>query len=139
MSDRKRPMVSAISTALSGYNAAITRLDVSASNIANQSSTQSIDLNGETVASPYVPQQVVQSSNASGGVSTSTTPVSPASVRIYAPSIPGANAQGIVQMPNVDLVQQLVNTNIASYDARANLKLIKAQDEMMKQALNIIG
>ena len=65
--------------------------------------------------------------------------VSPASVRIYAPSIPGANAQGIVQMPNVDLVQQLVNTNIASYDARANLKLIKAQDEMMKQALNIIG
>ena len=33
-------MVSGISTALSGYNAAITRLDVSVSNIANQSSTQ---------------------------------------------------------------------------------------------------
>jgi flagellar basal-body rod protein FlgC len=132
-------MVSGISTALSGYNAAITRLDVSVSNIANQSSTQSIDQNGEMVNSPYVPQRVVQASNASGGVSTSTRPVLPASVGQYAPSVPGANAQGIVQIPNVDLTEQLANTNIASYDARANLKLFKAQDEMMQQALNIIS
>jgi flagellar basal-body rod protein FlgC len=132
-------MISGISPALSGYNAAITRLDVSASNIANQFSTQSIDQNGGTVNSPYVPQQVVQSSDASGGVSTSTRPVSPATVNQYAPSIPGANAQGIVQMPNVDPTLQLVNANIASYDAGANLKLIKAQDKMMQQALNIIS
>ena len=39
-------MVSGISVALSGYHAATTRLDVAASNIANQASTQSADQNG---------------------------------------------------------------------------------------------
>jgi flagellar basal-body rod protein FlgC len=132
-------MVSGISTALSGYNAAISRLDVSASNIANQSSTQSTDQNGGTVSTPYVPQQVIQSSNASGGVSTSTKPVTPASVSQYDPTNPGADAQGMLQVPNVDLAQQLINSNIAGYDALANLKVVKAQDEMMQQSLNIIS
>ena len=130
-------MVSGISAALSGYDAAMTRLDVSASNIANQSSTQRTDQNGGTVNAPYVPQQVVQSSNANGGVTTSTQPVNPASVSQYDPSNPGANAQGIVQTPNVDLAQQLINTNVASYDAQANLKMIQTQNDMMQQVLNI--
>ncbi len=132
-------MVSGISTALSGYNAAITRLAVSASNIANQSSTQSTDQLGGTTDSPYVPQQVIQSSNASGGVSTSTKPVAPASVSQYDPTKPGAHAQGIAQVSNVDLSEQLINANIAGYDARANLKLIKVQNEMMQQSLEIIS
>jgi len=131
-------MVSGLSAALSGYDAAMTRLDVSASNIANQSSTQSTDQNGGTVNAPYVPQQVVQSSNPNGGVTTSTQPVSPASVSQYDPSNPAANAQGIVQTPNVDLAQQLINTNVAGYDAQANLKMIQTQNDMMKQMLNII-
>jgi flagellar basal-body rod protein FlgC len=132
-------MVSGISTALSGYNAAITRLGVSASNIANQSSTQSAGPDGGTVDAPYVPQQAVQSSNATGGVATGTKFATRASVSQYDPANPGANAQGIVRVPNVDLGQQLINTNIAGYDARANLNVIKAQQEMIQQSLNIIS
>jgi flagellar basal-body rod protein FlgC len=131
-------MVSVVSTALSGYDAAIARLDVAASNLANQSSTQSTDRNGRTVNTPYVPQQVVQSSNADGGVTTHTAPVSPASVTQYDPTNPAANAKGIVQAPNVDLAQQFISANTASYDAKANLKSISVQDEMTKLALNMI-
>ena len=132
-------MVSGISVALSGYHAATTRLDVAASNIANQASTQSADQNGRTVNTPYVPLQVVQSSNSGNGVTTSTKPVSPASVRQYDPTNPAANAQGIVQAPNVDLAQQLISADIAGYDAKANLKSIRVQNEMFRQALDIIS
>jgi flagellar basal body rod protein FlgC len=131
--------MSGISTALSGYNAAVTRLDVSADNIANQASTQSTDQNGLTVNAPYVPQQVVQASIAGGAVTTSIQPVTPASVGQYDPANPASNAEGIAQVPNVDLTQQLINSAIALYSAQANLKSIKTQDQMMQQALDMIG
>ncbi len=111
-------MLSGISTALSGIDAAMTRLDVSAGNIANQASTQSTDPNG--VTSPYVPQQVVQSSLAGGGVATSTRPLGPA---------------GVSQS---DPAQQVINANLAGYDARANLKSIQVQSDMLQRALDII-
>jgi flagellar basal body rod protein FlgC len=132
-------MVSGISAALSGYSAALTRLDVAASNIANQFSTQSTDASGNTVNVPYVPQEVVQSSLAGGGVAASTRPVSPVSVGQYDPTSRAANAQGIVPTPNVDPVQQLSNIEIAGYDARATLKTFKVQDELLRQALNIVS
>ncbi len=132
-------MVSALSSAISGYTAASTQLDVIASNIANQSSTQSIDNTGKTVNTPYVPQRVVQSSLPGGGVSASTRPVSPAAIGHYDPSDPAANTEGVVQTPNVDLVQQIVGSNIASYDAQANLKTIEVQDELTRATLNIIS
>ncbi len=132
-------MVSGISAALSGYNAAIAHIDVAASNIANQASTQGIDQTGRTANAPYVPQQVVQSSNATGGVTTGLTPVTPASVSAYDPTNPGANARGMVQAPDVDPTQQRLAATVASYDARANLKSIRLQDEMMRQVLNIVS
>jgi flagellar basal-body rod protein FlgC len=132
-------MLSALSSALSGYTAASTQLDVFASNIANLSSTQSTDSTGKTANVPYVPQRVIQSSLQGGGVSANTRPVSPASIARYDPSDPAANAQGVVQTPNVDLVQQIVGSNVASCDAQANLKMTKVQDEMTQAALNILS
>jgi flagellar basal-body rod protein FlgC len=132
-------MDSAISAALGGYNAAVARLDVSAANIANQASTQSLDQSGRTINAPYVPLQVAQSSLAGGGVAASVLPVSPASVGQYDPANPAADAQGIVQVPNVDPVRQLVDATVAGYDAQANLKTIKVQEEMLRQALDIVG
>jgi flagellar basal body rod protein FlgC len=99
-------MNSGISAALSGVNAAITRLDVSAENIANLSS-----------GTPTAPQQVVQSSLASGGVAT----------RVQ-------SASG-----NADLAQQVIDTSFAGYSAQANLISIKVWDETMQRALNIIA
>jgi flagellar basal body rod protein FlgC len=106
-------MVSGISTALSGYDAAVTQLAVSANNIA-------------------------KSTNAGGGVTTSGA-VSPASYITYDPANPAANAQGIVRTPNPDLVQQVVNANTAGYDAQANLTSLAVQNELSQKALNIVS
>lgn len=65
-----------ITTALSGMNAAATRIGVSANNVANSQSTVA-EQNGQTVNKPYVPQQVEQKTQGSGGVSTSLRDVSP--------------------------------------------------------------
>jgi flagellar basal-body rod protein FlgC len=131
-------MVSGISVALSGYNAAAARLDVSASNIANQTSTQTLGPAGQTANAPYVAQQVVQSAVLGGGVTTRTQSVAPPSVGQYDPSNPAANGQGIVQAPNVDPAQQIIGASAAQYDAQANVRVLEAQDDLAKQALNIL-
>ncbi len=62
----------------------------------------------------YTPEQVAQTAQADGGIS----------------------AQ-IVPAPSNGMAQQLVQTQIASYDARANLCVVAASDKMMESLLNI--
>lgn len=126
-----------LNIALSGFNAANQRLTVAAQNLANQqSTTQRVD--GAVVDRPYQPQEVVQSSQANGGVSTEVRPRDNATVDVYQPENPNADDNGVVQYPNVDTAEELVNARIASYDAKANLKLIKIQDDLFKNTLDII-
>jgi flagellar basal-body rod protein FlgC len=132
-------MVSAINSALSGLTAATQRLNVVASNIANEDSTQTVRQDGTTASTPYVPQQLVQSSQQSGGVTTSTQAVAPASVSVNDPGNPAANANGITQYPNVDPAQQLVQAQIASYDAQGNISLLKVEKNLFQSVLNIIS
>lgn len=132
-------MVSAIGAAISGLNAAQTRLSVSASNIANQRSTSRIE-NGVRVQEPYIPQRVVQSAIApQGGVRADVQAVDPATVKAYDPDIPSADENGIVEFPNVNIEEQLVNTKVAGYDYKANLKVLKTQDEITKSLLDIFS
>lgn len=131
-------MVSAINSALSGYAAATQRINVSANNIANTFSTQTLQ-NGVTVNTPYVPEQVVQSTLVAGGVTTSIEPVNPPTVPVYDPNNPAAQANRVTQYPNVDQAQQLVQTQLASYDAQANLNVIKVEDNLFKSVLNIVS
>lgn len=131
-------MVSAINSALSGFAAASQRLNVSANNIANAESTLTIK-DGQTLKEPYVPQRVQQVSQKEGGVRTTTQPASPATVAAYDPDNAAADANGVTQFPNVDIAQQLVQVNLAKYDAEANLSVIKVQSRMMKSVLDIIS
>ena len=87
-------MISAINTALSGFNAATKRIDVSANNIANAQSTAT-DENGTQVNTPYVPQQVVQSSQTTGGVKANVVPVNPPATQVYDPGNAAADANGL--------------------------------------------
>lgn len=131
-------MVSAINSALSGFAAAVQRIDVSANNIANQDSTQT-EQNGVATNTPYVPEQVVQSSQSNGGVSTSVQAVTPASISVNDPSNVAANAQGITQYTNVDPAQQLIAAQVASYDAQGNLSVLKVESKLYQSVLNIIS
>jgi flagellar hook-associated protein FlgK len=96
--------MSITSIAVSGMNAAKSRLAVSADNVANANTPD------------YRAKQVNQASQAEGGV------------RVQ---VSQAAAEG------VSLEQEAVNQQIASYDFKANAKLLRVQQELDKSLLDI--
>lgn len=124
--------------ALSGMQAASTRLANSANNVANVNSTSKL-VGGQTVREPYTPTDVVQTSiEPQGGVRAELRPRDPATTSIYAPYSAEADENGIVEMPNVSLEQEIAAEQIpATYDYKANLKALKTADEMMESLLKI--
>lgn len=131
-------MVSSINVALSGLNAAGTRLGVSANNIANQFSTTTT-INGQTQNTPFKPQQVQQTALPGGGVRTQVVDANNPTTQRFAPTDPSADENGQVESPNVNLEQEIVNTITAGYDYRANLKVLKVQDNLQQSLLDIFG
>lgn len=123
----------ALNTAVSGLRASEVRLANSANNVANIQST------GRAPGQTFEPSQVAQSSLAAGGVSTRLQAVDPATVPVFDPGNAAADAEGITQYPNVDLEEEVVNQQIATYDFKANLKVIEKTDEMMEDLLNILA
>lgn len=127
----------AIGTSLSGFNASAKRLENAAVNIANQESRARID-NGEKVQS-FMPKDIVQVSNEAGGVRTESRTRENATIKLYRPEDDAADDAGFVEAPNVDVAEELVNAKVASYDAKANLTALRAQNETMESVLDIIA
>lgn len=125
-----------ISNALSGLSAASKRIEVSANNIANIDSTTSV-VNGQRTNQPFVPQEVVQSSRPAGGVSTSLRDVSPPSVPVFDQEDPAADENGFVQVPNVNLDQEVANQLAAANNYKANLAVIRRANETYQTLLDI--
>lgn len=129
-------MVAGIANALSGYQNAAKRIDVSAANIANQFST--VKTAGNSVSNePYTPLKVVSVSQQDGGVGTEVAPRDPATLKRYDPENPNADENGVAEVPNVDIAEEMVNQIIASYDAKANLKTIKVENDLLQSTLDI--
>lgn len=131
-------MSTAIGSALSGLAAAGRRIEVTASNIANQSSTAT-RVNGVTTNKPYIPKDVVQISLGAGGVRAEVRDVPNPTTKYYDPENPQAGDDGFVEAPNVDIAEQLVKQQIAAYDYKANLKSIKIADRLQQDLLDIFG
>jgi flagellar basal-body rod protein FlgC len=144
-------MSSVLSIATSGMQAASTRLDVAASNIANGQTTGPLPTstarpgNASTSGFPsaYVPLAVnqVDISNGSGpsGTLATAVPVSPSFVPVSDPSAPFADQNGLVAAPNTDPVNMLVQVAIAKYTFSANANVAKAADQMTKSLLDILS
>src|SRR5260370_30263254 len=97
--------MSSISTiALSGMNAAARRLEVSASNVANVSSTGALPNADGTVPAgaptAHAPPQLLQTPSARGGTHTSVTTAQPSPVAVSHPPAPLANQHGLVAAPH---------------------------------------
>jgi flagellar basal-body rod protein FlgC len=134
--------MSSISTiALSGMNAAARRLEVSASNVANITTTGALPNADGTVPAgaprAYAPLELVQTASAGGGTQTSVTTTTPATTEVFDPEASFASQDGLVAAPNVDLSQELVSQIISSYSFAANAAVIKADDRMTKTLLDI--
>jgi flagellar basal-body rod protein FlgC len=129
---------SSIDISSSGLFAQRARLDVIANNIANVSTTRT-DAGG-----PYRRQEVVLRAHsgtlgsADGGVQVdkvveSTDPPK----EVHDPSHPDAGPDGIVKMPNVNVVQEMVDMIAATRAYEANVQAISAARSMASKALEI--
>jgi flagellar basal-body rod protein FlgC len=129
------------SIARSGIEASFRRLDVSASNVANELSFGAIpDENGKVppgTPRAYVPLQLVQAESAGGGVRTSVVAVTPSTIATFDPNAPFSNADGLVAAPNVDLAQEFASQLIAKYSLAANVKVMQTNDQMEKALLDV--
>lgn len=128
-------------TAVSGMTVARKRLDTAAGNIANMQSagppagavSPSQELLGQQA---YRPQRTVAYSTAGGGVDSIQRPVDPATTRLYDPSNPAADSNGIVESPNVELAREFVEVKLALHAYRSNLKIMQTADQMMGELLD---
>ncbi len=131
-------MTTAIGSALSGLAAASRRVEVSASNITNQSSTAT-QVNGVTTNQSYIPKDVVQISLGAGGVRAEVRDANNPVVKYHDPESTQADEYAFVEYPNVDTAEELVKMQIASYDYKANLKSIRVADRMAQNLLDMLS
>ncbi|MFB9329693.1 flagellar basal body rod protein FlgC [Paenibacillus aurantiacus] len=130
------------------------RMDVISSNIANAETTRAKFVNGQYV--PYARKMVVlepttpsfadvlngkingTASSKAAGVKVSKivedqTPFK----QVYDPTNPDADANGYVQMPNVDIAKEMVDMITASRSYEANVTALNTTKAMFSKALEI--
>ena len=139
-----------ISTALkisgSGLKAERARMNVTAMNIANINTTRTME------GGPYKAKSVVFGAKPLASfkdtLHSTETRLRTVDVveiveddkpfkEVYDPSHPDANADGIVQMPNVDLAEQMVDMIASKRGYEANVAAIDAVKSMALKALDI--
>jgi len=113
-------MSNLIGNTVSALFASQLRVSNAANNIANADSRN------------FTPQDVVQSSDA-GSVQAQLVKRDPASVTIL-------NSQGELDtVPNVDLGQETVTAQLATYDFKANATVLKAERDLQKKLFDIFA
>lgn len=121
----------------SAMTAQAQRLNVVASNLANADSTTSA--NGQ----PYRAKQVLFSATPMGGGSGAGVKVadvvedaSPMKV-MYDPKHPMANEQGYVTLPNVNVVEEMVNMISSSRSYQNNVEVMNTSKSLLLKTLSI--
>ena len=120
----------------SAMTAQAQRLNVVASNLANAESTSGPD------GQPYRAKQLefMAAPLPSGATGVKAGPVvedqSPPRL-VYNPAHPQANAQGYVEMPNVNVVEEMVNMLSASRSYQTNVDTLNAAKSMALKTLTI--
>ena len=147
-------MFGGIDAAASGLTAERLRMDVISNNIANVNSTRTVD--GGPFKCKYVifqPREAEKNSFSAmldGAMNKGSKNRAGDGVRaigigtddsmgklVYDPGHPDANADGYVELPNVDIVTEMVDMITASRAYEANVTTINAAKSMAQQALNI--
>jgi len=144
----------AIDIAGSGLSAERLRMDVTAENLANAQSTRGAD--GQPYRRKEVVLQQVDGAGFDGALRTAMGGAqgSPSGARgvevagivedqapnrqIYDPGHPDANAQGYVEMPNVDSVIEMVDLISASRAYEANVTAMQTAKQMFVKTLDLL-
>lgn len=139
---------SALRISSSGLTAERMRMDVIADNIANAETTRTPDGN-----SPYIRKIVSFKENLDKEINKNTgryetkqngvvvdriskDEVSPLK-KVYDPSHPDADEEGYVTMPNVNILNEMVDLISASRAFEANVTAVNSEKQMLMKALEI--
>ena len=125
-----------IDVSASGLSAQRKRLDVVAENLANSETTRTAE------GGPYRRKKIVFSEAldavGEGGVAATevvddTTPAK----RVHDPGHPDADADGYVELPNVNVVEEMAEMISATRSYEANVTALNAVKAMIRRALDI--
>jgi flagellar basal-body rod protein FlgC len=129
-------LFTAMDISASGLRAQRTRMNVISSNIANAQTTRTNE------GGPFRRRDVIFRENSFEGqlasvevedIVTDSTP----GKRIYDPGNPDADGSGYVTMPNVNMMEEMVNMINATRAFEANSIAVKSQKDMALKALMI--
>ena len=140
-------LLTALRISASGLSAQRTRLNILSSNLANANSTRSADGTGPYKRKDPIFQEIGlesfdskldQASKKLSAVEVSeiVEDQSPGP-RIHDPSHPDADAEGYVNMPNVNAVTELTDIMSTSRAYEANITALRSAKEMIAAALSI--
>jgi len=131
-------MLDVFKVAGSALTAQSVRLNTTASNLANAESVVGPD------GQPYRAKQVVFRTTPMGdegqaqGVQVSQIVQSAAPMRlVYEPNNPAADEHGYVQMPNVNVVEEMVNMISASRSYQNNVEVVNTARSLLEKTLTI--
>ena len=120
------------------------RLNIIAENVANAQTTQTVEggpykrRDPIFVAKPFDEMLSLEQQAGSTGVAIERIHIDERPPRLqYDPNHPHANADGYVEMPNVDVVTETVNMTAASRAYEANVTVLNASKAMALKALEI--
>jgi flagellar basal-body rod protein FlgC len=136
-------MADALSIALSGLAAQGQRLSVSANNIANVVTVGALPSAESPASTVYKPLSVSYTALTAGangsGVSTTVTEDPNGYSPVFDPSSVYADSQGLIAAPNVDFTHEFENILVSKNIFKANLSVIKTQNEMLGELLNTLA
>ncbi|MBP3887125.1 MAG: flagellar basal body rod protein FlgC [Cellulosilyticum sp.] len=138
-----------LDTAASGLTAQRLRLDVISQNMANANTTRT-ESGGPYKRKAVVFEQIKNDANSFGSILKKKTQSGSNGVRVaeivedqsqgtlvYDPGHADANEDGYVEMPNVNIVDEMVNMISASRSYEANINSFNSMQSMFTKALEI--
>lgn len=128
----------AIAAAASGMRAQTVRMRIAAENVANANSTG--DAPGAEPFRRRIPLlESTTLTSGANGVRVRGASFDMSTFREeYNPSHPAANAEGYVQLPNVDTLVEMMDLREATRAYEANLNMIEAARNMTTRALDML-
>lgn len=142
----------AMDISASGMSAQRVRIDVAAENIANVDTTRTESggpyLRKEVALESYGDgsfRSVLKKTAAASGTSSGKAGVRVSAIvtdnretkRVYNPDHPDADEDGYVEMPNVDVLKETVDSMSATRSYEANVTALNAIKTMMQKAMDI--
>lgn len=136
-------MVDAVSIAVSGLRAQGTRLAVSANNIANISTSGRLPTGQNPVSTVYRPLSVSFTALTAGqqpaGLEARVVEEADGYSAAFDPTSVYANEEGLIAVPNVDLVEETANILLAKNAYQAIAKTIQVEKDLTKELLDAIA